>query len=254
MRSTRLSMKTASILLALVCALAGCKTKDLLYCENDTYCDRFAGKTFCDVHGEYPESEGIGKTCIAPPFDAAVPDAASIDSRASTPDAPVDTMPDAKPCSALIAFLAKNAAGHLNIFTMTADGQNVTNLTMNNSGDDSLFMWSPDGQYLAFASSRGGRTKIYTMTKDGSDLVNVSNDQTHYHSYPAWAPSGIQLAFNRENLNTIDIMTANRNGTGLQNLTNDTSLDESPAWSPDGQLIAFSSFRNGKEFQTFWMS
>jgi hypothetical protein len=42
-----------------------------------------------------------------------------------------------------------------------------------------------------------------------------------------------------------EIYTMNANGTGLDRLTNNTQEDESPAWSPDGNKIAFASNRDG---------
>ncbi len=59
--------------------------KDTLYCETDQDCADNPGRPYCDVTGVWPQSEGIGKTCIGSPFDAGIPDAGIPD--AGDPDA-----------------------------------------------------------------------------------------------------------------------------------------------------------------------
>lgn len=61
-------MRPATLLVSL-CALAACKVYDPLYCENNGDCTD-PSRPFCDVNGDYPASEGIGKTCIPAPSDA----------------------------------------------------------------------------------------------------------------------------------------------------------------------------------------
>jgi hypothetical protein len=59
--------------------VAGCKYRVPLYCDEQTPCED-PERPFCDLHGEYPASEGIAKTCIPFPFDAGVdePDAGRV--------------------------------------------------------------------------------------------------------------------------------------------------------------------------------
>jgi Tol biopolymer transport system component len=57
----------------LLLLLAACKTTDPLYCDEDTPCTD-PDRPFCDLTGEYPASEGHGRTCIADPFPDGGPD------------------------------------------------------------------------------------------------------------------------------------------------------------------------------------
>lgn len=86
-------MKLASMLLISLVGV-GCAKRDPLYCDEMTPCTDPA-LPFCDLAGEYPASEGIGRTCIPNPFDAGMPDGAPGDADPTTPDA--STGPDAAP-------------------------------------------------------------------------------------------------------------------------------------------------------------
>lgn len=61
-----------------------CTTSSELFCESHDDCADVEGRPFCDLTGEFPGSEGHGKTCIASPFDAGVDDPDD----AGDPDAP----------------------------------------------------------------------------------------------------------------------------------------------------------------------
>jgi len=56
---------------------------------------------------------------------------------------------------------------------MNADGTAQTRLT-NSPAVDQYAAWSPDGQKIAFASTRDGNYEIYVMNADGE-----RSDQAH---------------------------------------------------------------------------
>jgi hypothetical protein len=61
-------MRLATLLVSL-CGLAACKVYDPLYCEKNSDCTD-PSRPFCDVNADYPDSEGVRKTCIPSPTDA----------------------------------------------------------------------------------------------------------------------------------------------------------------------------------------
>ena len=76
----------------------------------------------------------------------------------------------------------RDATGSLQteVFRINADGSNLINLTQN-VGLDYQPTWSPDGEWIAFTSSRiweseNGRSGIFIMRPDGSDLQMLTNE------------------------------------------------------------------------------
>jgi Tol biopolymer transport system component len=76
----------------------------------------------------------------------------------------------------------------------------------------------------------------------------------HLNEEPAWSPDGSQIAFTSDRGGNYDIYVMSSNGTNIRQLTSDpfatlflnpgNAADFAPAWSPDGQQIAFASGRN----------
>jgi TolB protein len=69
---------------------------------------------------------------------------------------------------------------------MNADGTGVDRLT-DHRGDEWFPTWSPDGEKIAFASSRGGNDDIYTMNADGTGVVRLT-DHPQPDGSPTWQP------------------------------------------------------------------
>jgi Tol biopolymer transport system component len=176
---------------------------------------------------------------------------------------------------------SSSRGGTLEIYTMNADGSNVTQLTTDGGN---MPAWSPDGTKIAYRSGKLGDSTIYVMNADGSNQTQLS--QAHsWDSFPAWSPDGKRLAFIRGtqlfvinadgtgetslplSLNGVygtpswspdgtkialsgsavnfDIYVANTDGTNIKKLTTTTANEFSPAWSADGGRIVFQSNRDG---------
>jgi TolB protein len=75
------------------------------------------------------------------------------------------------------------------------DGSNQRNLS-NAEGDDECPAWSPDGEELAFVSSRddGHTTEIYWMDLGTQDQKRLTHNSVH-DSDPAWYPDGKEIIF-----------------------------------------------------------
>lgn len=106
-----------------------------------------------------------------------------------------------------LTYMARDVDQSWRIYVMNADGSGVTALT-GEGQDNTAPVWSPNGQKIAFVSQRDGNRDIYVM--DAECLTEVS--------------------------------TCDQN---VVNVTRHPADDWTPAWSPDGQRLVFSSIRAG---------
>ncbi|MEO8606943.1 MAG: hypothetical protein ABI690_03630 [Chloroflexota bacterium] len=170
-----------------------------------------------------------------------------------TPDSPHDMSPAWSPDSQHIAFQSLRD-GNWEIYAADiCDGckTNPRNLSRD-SAIDSSPSWSPDGTQIAFLSTRGGESEIYVMNTDGSNIHQLTRNSMTDLQAPVWSPDGKQIAFSSLRWGNWDIYVMDA-GCGelpecvdkpVRNLSQHPAQDTSPAWSPDGHWMAFTSRRD----------
>ena len=108
-------------------------------------------------------------------------------------------------------------------------------------GTNSAPAWSPDGSKLMFSSSMHGDPELFTSDITGGSLKRITYS-AGVDTSPVWNPkTGQQVAFvsDRGGLPAIYLMNADGSNTEKLSLE-DMGYSIDPAWSPNGQLLAFS--------------
>ena len=116
-------------------------------------------------------------------------------------------------------------------------------------------LWTPDGDFLTFASDRDGSFSIYRQRADGSGVTErlTTADEGTAHWPDAWSPDGNTLAFTVEELtggvfsapdNARDLWTLSLENPGEPRVLSAVpypTLELGASFSPDGQWIAYTS-------------
>ncbi len=104
-------------------------------------------------------------------------------------------------------------------------------------GEETRPSLSPDGRMLAFASRAEGDWDIYFQVVGGETTINLTEDSKADDDWPVFSPDGSRIAFvsTREGGG---IFVMGSTGESVRRLT---ESGFSPAWSPDGKEVVFSS-------------
>jgi TolB protein len=159
-------------------------------------------------------------------------------------------LPAWSPDGTRLAF-SSTRDGNPEIYVVNRDGSGLRRLT-NNPSIDITPTWSPSGTQIAFTSDRSGTPQIYVVGVDGLNLSKKTSES--YCDRPTWSPAPFnEIAFASRSGPGFDIKVLDLSTGVTKALTFGEGTNESPAFSPNGRHIVFTSTRSGKA-QVFTMA
>ncbi len=157
----------------------------------------------------------------------------------------VEQFPSLLPDGKWVVY-ASQKTDNWDIYLLSTSGQNPINLTADSPADDDEPAASPDGERIAFRSSREGGG-IFVMGRTGEGVRRVTPTGVSVAYNPSWSPDGSEIAYTTENVRltpmngegTSELWIVNV-GTGQQRKL-DVGDALQAAWSPHGRRIAYVS-------------
>ncbi len=124
------------------------------------------------------------------------------------------------------------------------------------SGTNSSPAWSPDGSKIMFMSGMQGNPDLFVADANGSHPKRLTFS-VGVNTSPAWNPkTGQEVVFvsDRAGAGHPQLYTMNVDGTNIEKIAlEDAGYVIDPAWSPNGQLIAFSWQRPDGNYDIYAM-
>jgi len=183
-----------------------------------------------------------------------VQDMARGDRRAvATTGQALDFTPAFAPDGKTLAFSRALEEG-TDIYTINIrDNCCLQRLTVGRFSDNLSPTYSPDGQRIAFVSTRAGLPQVYVMAADGTDqqlFAPFDYGVTGSSNGPEWSPDGQSVAFHRDVAGTLQVFVLDVRTRTVRQLTS-VGRNEDPTWAPDSRHLAYVSDRTG--YRQLWI-
>ncbi len=164
-----------------------------------------------------------------------------------TAHAGVEQFPSLTPDGKWVLY-AGQETGNWDIYLLKTTGQNPRNLTADSPADDDEPAASPDGERIAFRSSRDGGG-IFVMGLTGEGVTRVTPVGVSAAFNPAWSPDGTEIAYTTENVQLNPLNWERRSELWVVNVSTGEQRQLAVAdavhatWSPGRHRIAYVSRR-----------
>jgi TolB protein len=143
----------------------------------------------------------------------------------------IDAEPKVNPKTGSEIAFSSGRSGPEQIYRMNIDGTDVERLT-DGTGEASNPSWHPDGQFLAYAWTRGymaGAFNIFVMNVARRDYLQLTHSEGKNEN-PSWAPDGKHIVFMSDRTGRPQIWSMLADGSQQQQLTSEGS-NLHPVWS-----------------------
>jgi TolB protein len=144
----------------------------------------------------------------------------------------IEVHPRANPKNPNEIVFVSGRSGTPQIYRMNLDGTDVVRLT-SGEGEAVQPAWSPNGQFIAFAWTRGfapGNYNVFVMDTASRTYVQLTHGAGRNEN-PAWAPDGRHLVFTSDRGGATQIWTMLADGTQAKALTTE-GRNEQAVWGP----------------------
>jgi TolB protein len=125
-------------------------------------------------------------------------------------------------------------SGNPNVWVCNADGTGLKQLTHTHA-DDSSPCWSPDGQWICFATKIKSRRTLAKVSAEGGEVEPLHATGAPNPTEPDWSPDGKWIAFTAQG-GEFDICVMPADGSAPP-----VTLVEGqhPSWSPNSRTLVY---------------
>jgi Tol biopolymer transport system component len=148
------------------------------------------------------------------------------------------TGPEISPDAKSIVFMRWTLASNQEqVWLMDRDGSNPRSVFKGKGWDPT---WSPDGTRILFASDIDGSNQLYVVNLDGTGLHKITNLPA-LRGRSDWSPQNEIVTYSGDSWKR-ELFLMNADGSDVHQISPPGGNSQGPAFSPDGQWIAFTAY------------
>lgn len=164
----------------------------------------------------------------------------------------LNVVPSISPDGRLIAFWTEKDIFNIDLYLADASSGRILNkLTSQSfsshideySSYESAVAWSPDSRQIAFVAFSKGRNRLIIVDESGKIQREIEIPGINGFSNPSWSPDGNSIVITGLVDGQSDLYIYDLRNSSVKQLTNDRYADLMPTYSPDGNIIVFSTDR-----------
>jgi TolB protein len=147
--------------------------------------------------------------------------------------------PSPSPNGSKVAMVLSKG-GAVDLYVANADGSGLRQLTRTRE-DDSAPCWSPDGQWICFATKINERRALCKVPVSGGPAQRIATSGVSNPSEPDWSPDGKWIVFTAQ-MGGFSICAVPATGGSATVLVD----GEDPSWSPNSRTVVYARRGGGR--------